>query len=184
MKTFSTNGTGSQQTLSEIESDKMPIYKTKQDAETDLVNLEEGQLVGIEDTGDELAHPVDTVQVGNLHAVTSNAVANAINNISSISSVLVSVAGHLGNMYLCKYGKVVFMSFNSDWTSLASGDNPNLATIPQGYRPIARCSIKEVSTTNATLYINEDGSVTCYNYGSAITQAVNGNYFACWITID
>ena len=74
MKTFSTNGTGSQQTLSEIESDKMPIYNTMADAEADLANLKEGQLVGIEDTGDELAQPVDTVQAGNLHAVTSNAV--------------------------------------------------------------------------------------------------------------
>lgn len=75
MKTFSTNGTGSQQTLSEIESDKMPIYETMADAEADLANLEEGQLVGIEDTGDELAQPVNTVEAGNLHAVTSNAVA-------------------------------------------------------------------------------------------------------------
>lgn len=78
MKTFSTNGTGSQQTLSEIESDKMPIYNTMADAEADLANLEEGQLVGIEDTGDELAQPVDTVEAGNLHAVTSNAVAEAL----------------------------------------------------------------------------------------------------------
>ena len=76
------------------------------------------------------------------------------------------------------------MSFNSDWTSLVAGDNPNLAAVPQGYRPIARCSVKETSTTNATLYINENGSVNCYNYGSAITQATNGNYFACWITGD
>ena len=78
MKTFSTNGTGSQQTLSEIESDKMPIYKTMADAEADLANLEEGQLVGIEDTGDELAQPVDTVEAGNLHAVTSNAVSRVM----------------------------------------------------------------------------------------------------------
>lgn len=78
MKTFSTNGTGSQQTLSEIESDKMPIYETMADAEADLANLEEGQLVGIEDTGDELSQPVDTVEAGNLHAVTSNAVAEAL----------------------------------------------------------------------------------------------------------
>ena len=75
MKTFRTSGTGSQQTIDPIESDKMPIYETMADAEADLANLEEGQLVGIEDTGDELAQPVDTVQAGNLHAVTSNAVA-------------------------------------------------------------------------------------------------------------
>jgi hypothetical protein len=52
----------------------MPIYNTMADAEADLANLKEGQLVGIEDTGDELAQPVDVVEEDNLHAVTSNAV--------------------------------------------------------------------------------------------------------------
>ena len=75
MKTFSTSGTGNQQTLSEIESDKMPIYDSVADAESDLANLEEGQIVATKDTGTELSQPVDTVQSGNLHAVTSNAVA-------------------------------------------------------------------------------------------------------------
>lgn len=74
MKTFTTSGTGSQQTLSELETDKMPLYNSLADAEADLVNLEEGQIVATKDTGDELAQPVDTVQAGNLHAVTSNAV--------------------------------------------------------------------------------------------------------------
>ena len=55
---------------------EIPVYETKAAAEADIANLSEGQLVGIEDTGDELAQPVDTVQDGNMHAVTSNAVAN------------------------------------------------------------------------------------------------------------
>lgn len=75
MKTFSTSGTGSQQTLSEIESDKMPIYDSLTDVEADLANLEEGQIVATKDTGTELSHPVDVVEEDNLHAVTSNAVA-------------------------------------------------------------------------------------------------------------
>ena len=95
MKTFRTSGTGSQQTLSPIESDKMPIYETMADAETDLTNLEEGQLVGIEDTGDELAQPVDTVKAGNLHAVTSNAVANYIKNLSGTFSVTIGANGYV-----------------------------------------------------------------------------------------
>lgn len=74
MKTFTTSGTGSQQTLSELETDKMPLYNSFADAEADLANLEEGQLGATSDTGDELSQPVDTVQAGNLHAVTSNAV--------------------------------------------------------------------------------------------------------------
>lgn len=74
MKTFTTSGTGSQQTLSELETDKLPLYNTLADAEADLANLEENQIVATKDTGDELAQPVNTVQAGNLHAVTSNAV--------------------------------------------------------------------------------------------------------------
>lgn len=83
MKTFTTSGTGSQQTLSELETDKMPLYNSLADAEADLANLEEGQIVATKDTGDELAQPVDTVQAGNLHAVTSNAVAVRLCTIST-----------------------------------------------------------------------------------------------------
>ena len=78
MKTFSTSGTGSGQTLSEIESDKIPIYDSMADAETDLANLSEGQILATKDTGDELAQPVDVVEEGNLHAVSSNAVAESL----------------------------------------------------------------------------------------------------------
>ena len=39
MKTFSTSGTGNQQTLSEIESNKMPVYENLEAVENDLSNL-------------------------------------------------------------------------------------------------------------------------------------------------
>lgn len=78
MKTFRTTGTGNEQTLSEIESDKIPIYPSVQDIEDDLANLEEGQIVGTPDTGNEVAQPVDVVEKDNLHAVTSNAVSESL----------------------------------------------------------------------------------------------------------
>lgn len=46
MKTFRTTGTGSEQTISEIESDKIPLYPTEQDLLDDLANLEVGQIAG------------------------------------------------------------------------------------------------------------------------------------------
>ena len=79
MKTFSTSGTGSGQTLEEIESDKIPVYDSVADAEADLANLTVGQIVATKDTGDELSQPVDAVQSGNLHAVSSNAVFKCFN---------------------------------------------------------------------------------------------------------
>ena len=78
MKTFRTTGTGNEQTLSEIESDKIPIYPSVQDIEDDLANLEEGQIVATPDTGNEVAQPVDVVEKDNLHAVTSNAVSESL----------------------------------------------------------------------------------------------------------
>ena len=54
MKTFSTSGTGSQQTLSEIESDKIPIYDSVADVTADLANLTIGQIVATKDTGEEI----------------------------------------------------------------------------------------------------------------------------------
>lgn len=54
MKTFTTSGTGGGQTLSEIETDKLPIYETGADAEADLANLTVGQIVATKDTGEEI----------------------------------------------------------------------------------------------------------------------------------
>ena len=79
MKTFKTSGTGSGQSLSEIESERIPIYQTVADAEADLANLEEGQIVMTPDEGaEELLHPVAVVEKDNTHAVQSEAVANAL----------------------------------------------------------------------------------------------------------
>ena len=76
MKTFRTVGSGSTQTIEPIENNKIPVYETKTAAETDLVNLEVGQIIATKDEGNELSNPVDVVQDGNMHAVTSNAVAD------------------------------------------------------------------------------------------------------------
>lgn len=75
MKTFKTSGTGSGQSLSEIESERIPVYQTVADAEADLANLEEGQIVMTPDEGaEELLHPVAVVEKDNTHAVQSGAV--------------------------------------------------------------------------------------------------------------
>ena len=75
MKTFRTVGQGSTQTLEQIENNKIPVYETKAAAEADIANLEVGQIIGTKDEGNELPNPVDVVEKGNMHAVTSNAVA-------------------------------------------------------------------------------------------------------------
>ncbi len=55
---------------------EIPLYETRAAAEADLTNLSEGQIIATKDEGNENAKPVDVVEKGNLHAVTSNAVAD------------------------------------------------------------------------------------------------------------
>lgn len=74
MKTFRTVGSGASQTLEKIENNKIPIYETNAAAEADIANLSDGQIIGTKDEGNENAKPVDVVEKGNMHAVTSNAV--------------------------------------------------------------------------------------------------------------
>ena len=83
-KTFRTVGSGSTQTLEPIENNKIPVYETKTAAETDLTNLSVGQIIATKDEGNELPNPVDVVESGNMHAVTSNAVAEVTSNHNGI----------------------------------------------------------------------------------------------------
>lgn len=87
-KTFYTSGTGSQQTLTPSQNEKVAIYDTIADAEADLANLEAGQIVATPDTGDENAQPVDSVTDGDMHAVTSNAVFDTYAVITASSTTL------------------------------------------------------------------------------------------------
>ena len=84
MKTFRTVGSGASQTLEKIENNKIPIYETKAAAEADIANLSDGQIIGTKDEGNENAKPVDVVEKGNMHAVTSNAVAEITSNHNGI----------------------------------------------------------------------------------------------------
>ena len=93
MKTFRTSGTGSQQTLSEIESDKIPVYETKEAAEADIANLTDGQIIATKDEGNENAKPVDVVESGNLHAVTSNAVAESCTRFPDYANQIIIQSG-------------------------------------------------------------------------------------------
>ncbi|MBO7713815.1 MAG: hypothetical protein J6S85_09615 [Methanobrevibacter sp.] len=65
-------------TLVPVPSERIPVYDTKAEMESDLANLGENELVMTKDTGEELSDPVNVVESGNLNAVTSNAVFEAV----------------------------------------------------------------------------------------------------------
>ena len=85
MKLLFTEGIGASQTTTNAQDEKIPVYETKTAAENDLVNLEVGQIVATKDEGNELSNPVDVVQDGNMHAVTSNAVADYTKSVKVIN---------------------------------------------------------------------------------------------------
>ena len=88
MKLLFTEGIGASQTTTNAQDEKIPVYETKTAAETDLANLEVGQIIATKDEGNELSNPVDVVQDGNMHAVTSNAVADGLNEVMPTGTIL------------------------------------------------------------------------------------------------
>ena len=97
MKLLFTEGIGASQTTTNAQDENIPVYETKTAAETDLANLEVGQIIATNDTGSELSNPVDVVQDGNMHAVTSNAVAESV--ADRVSKIKNSVYGTLSPNY-------------------------------------------------------------------------------------
>jgi hypothetical protein len=96
--------------MDEVPNEKIPIYNSLADAEADLANLEKGQIGSTKDTGAELSQPVDVVESGNMHAVTSNAVAEAIKPVD-ITSQVTENNTYLSELKVIKSGNVVDVYF-------------------------------------------------------------------------
>lgn len=157
MKTFSTSGTGNQQTLSEIESDKIPIYDSVADAEADLANLADGQFGATADTGSELSAPTDTVQSGNMHAVTSNAVARYCTEIESVT--ISETASH--KISFLRLGKIVilyFLTSTSENIDLSNYFTTKQNEIFKGGIFWNSSCVGEASVTNSTLSLSTNGT--------------------------
>ena len=88
MKLLFTEGIGASQTTTNAQDEKIPVYETIDAASADLVNLEVGQIIATNDKGSELSNPVDVVQDGNMHAVTSNAVSDGLNEVMPAGTIL------------------------------------------------------------------------------------------------
>ena len=101
------------------------VYDSVEDVTADLANLEVGQIVATKDTGSELSAPVDTVQAGNMHAVTSNAVAQKLQSIENLTSLLTPNSTYCNYINCFRYGKVVDVYFETKSTSQS---NATLAT--------------------------------------------------------
>lgn len=137
-KSFYTDGVGNQQTLTNSQNEKILIYDTLADAQSDLANLEEGQIIGTKGPFNQMSL-VDVVQVGNMNAVTSNAVAIAIGNWTEILD-LSTDSSHIFKIYGMQLGthKIVWFHLQAFWdasggTSYTQGTT--VGTLPVGWRP-------------------------------------------------
>lgn len=154
MKTFSTSGTGSGQTLTEIENNKIPVYDTKTDAESDLANLTVGQIIATKDEGNETSTPVDVVQDGNMHAVTSNAVADSLSY--STSETLTGATWIDGKPI---YRKVIVQDISGVLTGLVTID-PGVSNIETPIRVV--CGRAEVSGSSNGITIPAQYDATTF----------------------
>ena len=88
---------------------EIPLYETKAAAEADIANLSEGQIIATKDDGNENAKPVDVVESGNMHAVTSNAVADSLDGLFENITDYVVGDGYKFVGTVIKIGKFVFV---------------------------------------------------------------------------
>ena len=161
MKTFRTVGSGSTQTIEPIENNKIPVYETKTAAETDLANLEVGQIIATKDEGNELSNPVDVIQDGNMHAVTSNAVADAISNIHP--TIDVSNVFSNGNINITALSNTYG---NGRYAFIGQGQSGNLTSTIDIYTISTSSGHFNYSNGTSTLYSNDINSNPTFSFSA------------------
>ena len=173
MKLLFTEGIGASQTTTNAQDEKIPVYETKTAAETDLANLEVGQIIATKDEGNELSNPVDVVQDGNMHAVTSNAVANALGEWEEVwrqdsDNYILGVKNSLGTWLRIRFSGFITGNISNGATILV---------LPQEWRPVISNPNRfligaETASTRITaeLDIEIDGEIKIYFQGNTPTQ--------------
>lgn len=128
------------------------VYTTLADAEADLNNLSEGDIVGTEQGGDGA---VDAVTAGDYRLVTSNAVAVAIAGLVSSRTLLLDLStdtNHICKIYGITIGthKMLWFHF-SQFMAATFTQGAVIGTLPEGWRPIDLGSGASDSGTIRTL---------------------------------
>ena len=179
-RTFRTVGSGASQTTEPIENNKIPIYETKAAAEADIANLSDGQIIGTKDEGSELSNPVDVVQNGNLHAVTSNAVFDYINNVEVINPTINTDSGYrVMEIKVIKTGNLVsvagIITVNSQLESVPVATGlpiPLITKLVEYDNYIYLYGQKETNADGQVVKIDKNGNLLVY------TDSGNGsNYY-------
>lgn len=162
-KTFRTSGAGSQQTLHEIEDEKIPVYDTKADAEADLANLEEGQIVGTKDPGNDYESELYNYVDAKLATTTTEV---AMDVFQTGSKAYLNKSGNNVQLRYWVYGD------STSYNPIARETNVRIGTIPEGFRPKQKLVLNsDNNVPNDTNYastlvtIETDGSIFVWVFG-------------------
>ena len=156
MKLLFTEGIGASQTTTNAQDEKIPVYETNAAAEADIANLSDGQIIGTKDEGNENAKPVDVVEKGNLHAVTSNAVANFAFDKSKIRTGTV-VGGSANNDDWIATFDTPFA--DSNYTVIATPQSGNgMSYCPTGWYMVSK------SATGFRIFCNGNAPIVGFQY--------------------
>ena len=132
-KQFYTTGEGSSQTLSQINNETIKIYPTEAALDADLANLEEDEIVATDEDNNPASgtqYPVDVVQDGNMHAVTSNAVFSMVKSVEYTGTTGVDgmLWGAFGSIDVSKVLSVIVITATGKNTSAVISNSSSSGT--------------------------------------------------------
>lgn len=117
-------------------------------------------------------------------SIVSPALAEKVKELNSNSTTTVELTG-IGTCTLNKNNKIVELVYTGNATNVPAGSSSVLGTIPSGYRPIsARYILIQMVDNNlpVALYVDTNGNVSAYNYGSAISSAKAFRIATTWVS--
>lgn len=180
MNTFRTEGSGAQQTLHEIEDEKIPIYDTKADAEADLANLAEGQIVATKDTSNDYE--------SELYNYVDAKLATTEVDVPITGASLTCKARKSGNTVT-----VEFITIGSDLV-VPHSDTTTIGTLPEGYRPVrleeftigARVvsSTDDVATYPPRVSFDTNGAIKIRDWNPTADVTLNSPYNVFTFLVD
>ena len=184
MKLLFTEGVGASQTTTNAQDEKIPVYETKIAAENDLVNLEVGQIIATKDEGNELSNPVDVVQDGNMHAVTSNAVFDFVNNVEVIEPTINTDSKYnVIEIKVRKTGNVVsivgIVTINKqlETVTVATGlPIPLITKLTDNATLFYLSGQRGTNSEGNAVMIDKNGNLLIYTYGSGGNYYFSGTY--------
>lgn len=130
-KEFYTNGTGLSQTLNPSDESKIRIYDSKADADLDLANIAENEIVATKAGESEgVVEVVDTVEEDNPNAVSSGAVFDYVNNVENVYTYSNKVfINKMGRIYICTFQGATMDNINAALSALGiTSQNPQIFT--------------------------------------------------------